>query len=602
MKPLLDWFDRRTGLLGRLGGWFQRPIAGGPAWRFVWPTTIAFTFVVQAITGLVLWMYYSAGAQSSWESVYYLQYQVLGGWLLRAIHYYTGQATLVLVGIYLLQMIFRAAYRPPREFLFWTVLLMGLATLGLNLTGDLLSWDQNSFWATSIRAAYLSHTPLIGPWLCKLAIGGAQFGTFTITRFLALHAGACTAALLVLILFHAHLSARHGLEEGDDAVPYWPQQAWRDAAACFIVLAAVVALSARHGISLPQAGIELGAPADPVEDPGTARPEWSFRGLYELHELLGGLPEKISIFVIPGLTVLLMFAMPWIGRNLPGRALNIILALLVFGGMGWLAWLSYTADARNVKYQAASEECRRLAERVKELAQSPQKIPVGGALTLLRADPKIQGPRLFNQHCASCHDYSGQSLVAITRPEKQTATDLHGYASREWLTEFFKVDDKSAPKFYAISSPKFFGNTKFKQAKMYGFIKEHFADFEPEEKQQVILALSHEAALPSQADADVRDKTIIEAGRAFITDNCTECHTFHDHGTASGPDLTGYGSPEWLTGIISNPAHKRFYGKQNDRMPAFAESADAKKNVLSEQELKLLVAWLRGEWYEVEQP
>ena len=121
--------------------------------------TIAFTFVVQAITGLVLWMYYSAGAQSSWESVYYLQYHVLGGWLLRAIHFYMGQATLVLVGIYLVQMILRGAYRPPREFLFWTVLLMGLATLGLNLTGDLLPWDQNSFWATSIRVAYLSHLP-----------------------------------------------------------------------------------------------------------------------------------------------------------------------------------------------------------------------------------------------------------------------------------------------------------------------------------------------------------------------------------------------------------------------------------------------------------
>ena len=102
---------------------------------------------------------------------------MIGGWLLRAIHFYTGQATLVLVGIYFVQMILRGAYRPPREFLFWTVLLMGLATLGLNLTGDLLPWDQNSFWATSIRVAYLSHLPVIGPWLSKLAIGGPQFGT-----------------------------------------------------------------------------------------------------------------------------------------------------------------------------------------------------------------------------------------------------------------------------------------------------------------------------------------------------------------------------------------------------------------------------------------
>lgn len=611
MNSLLHWFDQRTGLLSSLGNWFQRPIAGGTGWRFVWPTTIAFAIVVQAITGLVLWMYYSAGAQSSWESTYYLQYHVTCGWLLRAIHFYTGQAMLVLVGIYFVQLIFRGGYRAPREFLFWTVLLMGLVTLGLNLTGDLLPWDQNSFWATSIRVAYLSHLPGIGPWLCKLAIGGPQFGTLTITRFLALHVGVCTTALLGLVLFHAHLASRLGMETselpsprptaqvprrgaGDQGeVPYWPHQAWRDMAACFIVLAVVVGLSARHGVSGPQAGIELGGPANPVDDPGTARPEWSFRGLYQLHETLGGWPEMVSIFTIPGLTVLLFFAMPYIGRNAAGRTLNIVLTLFVLGGLGVLTWQSYAADAKNEKYQAALEEGHGQAQRAKELAQAPPKIPVSGALALLRTDAKTQGPRLFNQHCASCHDYSNPAS-GITRPEKPTAADLYDFAGREWLTGFLSVK--------GITNSKYFGNTKFKQKKMYGFIKETFADFEAKDKTQIIQALSHEAGLKSQRDTDTRDESNIKAGKTLITENCTDCHAFHSEskGTgAKGPDLTGYGSRDWLMGIISNPAHKRFYGKENDRMPAFAESAtDAKKNLLSQKELELLADWLRGEWYE----
>ncbi len=131
MNTLLDWIDQRTGLCTALGDWLQRPVAGGPAWRLVWPSTIAFTFVTQAVTGLVLWMYYSPGAQSAWESVYYLQYQVQGGWLLRAIHHYSAQVMLVLAGLYLVQMILRRGYRAPGSSLFWTVLLMGLVTLGL---------------------------------------------------------------------------------------------------------------------------------------------------------------------------------------------------------------------------------------------------------------------------------------------------------------------------------------------------------------------------------------------------------------------------------------------------------------------------------------
>ena len=110
---------------------------------------------------------------------------------------------------------------------------MGLVTLGLNLTGDLLAWDQNSFWATSIRVAYPSHLPLIGPWLSKLAIGGPQFGTLTITRFLALHIGVCSAvcwgwccstpAWLRATAWKRSPSTMLGDEKG--TVPYWPQQA-----------------------------------------------------------------------------------------------------------------------------------------------------------------------------------------------------------------------------------------------------------------------------------------------------------------------------------------------------------------------------------------
>ncbi len=51
--------------------------------------------------------------------------------------------------------------------------------------------------------------------------------------------------------------------------------------------------------------------------------------------------------------------------------------------------------------------------------------------------------------------------------------------------------------------------------------------------------------------------------------------------------------------MISDPNHERFYGDNNDRMPAFAEhDGDAAQNTLSHKQLGLIVDWLRGEWYE----
>jgi ubiquinol-cytochrome c reductase cytochrome b subunit len=46
--------------------------------------------------------------------------------------------------------------------------------------------------------------------------------------------------------------------------------------------------------------------------------------------------------------------------------------------------------------------------------------------------------------------------------------------------------------------------------------------------------------------------------------------------------------------MIANPAAPRFYGKKNDRMPAFAaENGDAEHNILSRRQIELIVDWLR---------
>jgi ubiquinol-cytochrome c reductase cytochrome b subunit len=161
--------------------------------------------------------------------------------------------------------------------------------------------------------------------------------------------------------------------------------------------------------------------------------------------------------------------------------------------------------------------------------------------------------------------------------DKPSGADLDGFASREWLAGL--LDPRQ------IDGPHYYGGTKFENAKMSRFVKKDVAGFGPEPKaqlQKVIAALSAEASLKSQRDADGRDKV-----------RCAECHQFHKTDPdATAPDLTGYGSREWLAKLIANPAHPSFYGKRNDRMPAFG--AD---KILDDKSINLLTDWLRGEWY-----
>ena len=183
---------------------------GGACWCKVWPAAIFFLFCVQAITGFILWAYYSPSEQTAWESVYYVQYHVLGGWLLRAIHHYSAHVMLAMLIVCVVQSIVTRACRAPRELVFWVTVGLGLCALAAALTGDLLSWDQNGYAATKTRTGFLTMLPLVGDSLLKIAIGGPgpALGHHSLTRFFALHVGLFGAAFAALLGLYVVLARR----------------------------------------------------------------------------------------------------------------------------------------------------------------------------------------------------------------------------------------------------------------------------------------------------------------------------------------------------------------------------------------------------------
>ncbi|MBI3414208.1 MAG: cytochrome b N-terminal domain-containing protein, partial [Verrucomicrobia bacterium] len=241
MKSIADWLDERTGFRRLTREALLENVPGGSRWRYVWGSTLTFTLAVQMITGIVLWLAYSPSSQTAWESVYYIQHEMWGGWFLRGLHHYTAQAMNVLLVLHLMQVVIDGAYKAPREVNFWFGVLMLQLVLGLSLTGYLLPWDQKGFWATKVATNIAGITPLIGPALQRIIVGGVDYGHHTLTRFFALHAGVLPAGIIVLLVGHIYVFRRHGVTakrplKGPDA-PFWPDQVLKDVVACLAVLA-----------------------------------------------------------------------------------------------------------------------------------------------------------------------------------------------------------------------------------------------------------------------------------------------------------------------------------------------------------------------------
>jgi ubiquinol-cytochrome c reductase cytochrome b subunit len=592
MKRALDWLDQRTGCKKLVHEGLYENVPGGARWRYVWGSTLVFCFAVQVITGIFLWLAYSPSTQTAWESVYFIQHEMWGGWFLRGLHHFTAQAMTVLLVVHLMQVVIDGAYKAPREVNFWSGVVLLLLTLGLSLTGYLLPWDQKGYWATKVATNIAVITPFIGPAVQKILIGGTDYTHHTLTRFFALHAGVIPGAIIAFIVAHVYLFRKHGLTPKEprrrpDAA-FWPDQVLRDAVACLAVLAVVLFLIVRSH------GAELGAPADPSE-PFEARPEWYFLFLFQLLKFFPGGTEVWGAIVIPGVLMLVLAAMPFVGNWRLGHRFNVGFLWVMLAGVGLLTFQAAKADRNNPNYLVAIRSAERDAERVIELAQSPAGIPPTGAVTLLRDDPLTQGPKLFAKNCASCHRYDGHDGLGGQPKDKISASDLKGYASREWLTGL--LDPQK------VDSAHYFGGTKFKNSKMVKFVKEEIGSWNDDRKKQLgkaVAALSAEAHLKGQHNLDQRDAALIEEGGKLLggdTLGCIDCHKFHEAGDddSSGPDLSSYGSRDWLVAFVSNPKHDRFYRSRNDRMPAFGE-----EKMLTNQEIGLVVDWLRGEWYEPE--
>jgi len=590
MKAFLDWADQRTGYKKIVHETLFENVPGGARWRYVWGSTLAFCFMIQVVTGLALWVAYSASSQTAWESVYYIQHEMWGGWFLRGLHHYTAQAMTVLLVFHLMQVVIDGAYKAPREINFWSGVILLLLVLALSLTGYLLPWDQKGFWATKVATSIAAITPFIGPELQKLVVGGTDYGHHTLTRFFALHAGVIPGAIIAFIVAHIYLFRRHGITPKEprrrpDAA-FWPDQVLRDAVACLAVLLVVIFFILRYR------GAELGAPADPSEQFSAARPEWYFLFLFQLLKYFPGGTEIWGAIVIPTLLMGVLVAMPFIGKWKLGHRFNVGFLWVMLAGVGLLTYLAKNEDARSPEFHAAVRSAARDAARVIVLAQSPDGIPTSGAVTLLRNDALTQGPKLFAKNCASCHRFDGHDGLGGQPKDKISASDLQGFASREWIAGLLDPA--------RVDTLHYYGGTKFKDGKMSKFVKEDIAGFSAAEQAQlrkVILALSAEAGLKTQNVADTRDAAAITEGRKLVSStamNCTDCHKFHDAGEdPSAPDLTGYGSREWMIAFITDASHPRFYGKRNDRMPAYGPD-----KILTAQEIGLITDWLRGEWYE----
>lgn len=292
------WLDERFHWAQIIGPLKEKtvPVHKLSYWYFLGGITL-FLFLIQVGTGILLLLYYRAGANEAFESVQYIVTRVQFGWLVRSIHSWAANLMIFTAFAHMFSVIFLRAYRKPRELTWLSGMLLLFLVMGFGFSGYLLPWNTLAFFATKVGTDIVGQVPFIGHSLMVFLRGGEEVTGATLTRFFGFHVAVLPLLTTFLVLIHLALVQYFGMSVPPGVEARWkvspadarqmnffPNFFLRELMAWYIALGVLGGLAA----ILPW---ELGAKADPFSSaPAGIRPEWYFMFMFQT---LKKIPAKV---------------------------------------------------------------------------------------------------------------------------------------------------------------------------------------------------------------------------------------------------------------------------------------------------------------------
>ncbi len=197
------WFHTRP-------GYYHREVTGiYPTFRLGWLS--AYFVFFETITGIILMLWYTPSPEIAYSNMLNIMGNVPLGQFMRDLHRLGAEAMVLIVALHMLRTLITGSYKKPRQFTWFTGVLLLVITGLLSFTGYLLPWDQLSLWAVTIGSSIAESVPAAGEDINLLIRGAPELGENGLLRFYLLHVVALPAVLFIFFGVHYYKVIRHGL-------------------------------------------------------------------------------------------------------------------------------------------------------------------------------------------------------------------------------------------------------------------------------------------------------------------------------------------------------------------------------------------------------
>jgi quinol-cytochrome oxidoreductase complex cytochrome b subunit len=171
-----------------------------------------FTFVIEIITGLFLMIFYTPSPTVAYENMINIMTNVPLGQFMRDMHRLGAEAMVVVVALHTIRTFATGSYKKPRQFTWFTGMVLLVLTLFLSFSGYLLPWDQLAFWAVTIGTSMAEAAPpeIIGTSVNLLLRGAPDIGAGGLLRFYLLHVFLLPMLTVIFLGVHYYKVVLHG--------------------------------------------------------------------------------------------------------------------------------------------------------------------------------------------------------------------------------------------------------------------------------------------------------------------------------------------------------------------------------------------------------
>ena len=158
-------------------------------------------FIFQAVTGILLGLYYKSYPQLAFESVLHINGQVAMGWFVKSLHLYTSYFVTASIIIFVLTFFFSGAFSGGKKIFWYSGLLFLIATFGFLASAQLLPWDESSYYSTVRSVELISAALPFGEGISFFLVGGEKLSGVSLARFHSIHISLLPVVCLFVFIF-----------------------------------------------------------------------------------------------------------------------------------------------------------------------------------------------------------------------------------------------------------------------------------------------------------------------------------------------------------------------------------------------------------------